>query len=169
MSCSFTESNRKTFKVDTWELVLQITPGQTQIVHPSTLTLGSRDDLHTVSLLWPKGAEPWPSSEGHPQLQPLDTDPSLHPLTEVWALPSTVVWNLVGSCRRSRCILQCVLFLSYLESAEQTGLTPARSLQLLLFLGWQADYWSNKARYCRAWPHLTKTGIVYAEQQCGNS
>lgn len=77
--------------------------------------------------------------------------------------------TLVGSCGRSCCLLQRVLFLSYAESAEQTGLTPARSLQLLLFLGWQADYWSSKARYCRAWPHLTKTEIVYAEQQRGNS
>lgn len=77
--------------------------------------------------------------------------------------------TLVGSCGRSCCLFQRVLFLSYAESAEQTGLTPARSLQLLLFLGWQADYWSSKARYCRAWPHLTKTEIVYAEQQRGNS
>lgn len=87
------ESNRKTFKVDTWELALQITPAQTQILHPSILALGSRADLHAASLLWPKGAETRPSSEGHPQLQPLDTDPSLHPPTEVQALPSAVVWN----------------------------------------------------------------------------
>ena len=59
----------------------------------------------------------------------LDMDPNLKPFHLQWCE------NLVGSCRRSRYILQRVLSLSYLESAEQTGLTPARSLQLLLILG----------------------------------
>lgn len=86
----------------------------------------------------PEGTESRPSLEDHPQHQPLVTDPN--PATSApWLKPGPlhVQWCeiLVGSCGRSRCILQGTLFVGFLEPAELTWLTPAGSLAVI-FISW---------------------------------